>query len=73
MLDIKEGTNSGDLYKVKGKGINDSSLFGKGDMFVTIKVITPSKLSREQKKILKQLEKTKLSGEKEIKEFEKHL
>lgn len=73
MLDIKEGTNSGDLYKVKGKGINDSSLFGKGDMFVTIKVITPSKLTRDQKKILKQLDKTKLNNEKELKEFDKYL
>lgn len=73
ILDIKEGTNSEDIYKLKGKGINESSFFGKGDMYVTIKVITPSKLSKEQRKILQELEKTDLDNEKEIKEFNKYI
>lgn len=73
ILDIKEGTNSGDLYKLKGKGVNEAGVFGKGDMYVKIKVVTPSKLSKEQKKLFQQLDKTKLHNEKEIKEFNKHV
>ena len=55
-LKIPSGTQSGNVLKVKGKGvphINESSR--RGDLLVTIRVITPGKLSKKEKDLLKQL------------------
>lgn len=54
-LDIHPGTQSGEVYSLKGKGIQ--GLRGKrvGDLNVIIKVVTPPNLNNEQKTLLKQL------------------
>ena len=49
-LDIPEGTQSGKVFSVRGKGIN--SKFGVGNLYVTVTVEVPSKLSRAQKQRL---------------------
>ena len=69
-LNVSAGTNSGDKQRVKGKGIDNKYRRHKGDMYVIFKVYTPKKLSREQKKLIDQLDKTDLETV-EIKEFEK--
>jgi len=51
---IPEGTQSGKVFFVRGKGIKSSR--GTGDLYIEVTVEVPSKLSREQKKILEQLE-----------------
>ncbi len=51
---IPEGTQSGKIFFVRGKGIKSSR--GTGDLYIEVIVEVPSKLSREQKKILEQLE-----------------
>ena len=55
-LDIPAGTQSGIVQKIAGKGIPHLRSDGRGDEFVTIKVLTPQNLSRHQKKLLKQFE-----------------
>jgi molecular chaperone DnaJ len=52
---VAEGTESGSTFRVRGKGMPDVSGRGRGDLLVTIKVVTPGKLTREQKKLLQQL------------------
>ncbi len=52
---IPEGTQSGKIFVIRGKGIKSSR--GTGDLIVTVIVEIPAKLSREQKKLLEQLEK----------------
>lgn len=52
---IPEGTQSGKVFFVRGKGIK--SRRGTGDLYIVITVEVPSKLNREQKKALEQLEK----------------
>ena len=59
-LTIKEGAETGDKYRLKGKGIEDVHSYRKGDMYVIIKVVTPKKLSRDQKKLFESLSKTDL-------------
>lgn len=59
-LTIPGGTDSGDKQRLKGKGIKDSSRRRTGDMYVIFKVITPKKLSRDQKKLFESLSKTDL-------------
>jgi molecular chaperone DnaJ len=54
-LKIPEGTQSGSIFRIKGKGIPSLNGRGRGDLFVTVNVITPAKLTREQKKLLEQL------------------
>jgi molecular chaperone DnaJ len=52
---VPEGTESGQSFRLRGRGMPDVAGRGRGDLFVTMKVITPRKLTREQKKVLEQL------------------
>jgi molecular chaperone DnaJ len=52
---IPESTQTGTMFRIRGQGMPDVSGRGKGDLLVTVKVITPKKLSREQRKLLEQL------------------
>ena len=54
---IPEGTQTGTTFRLRGQGMPDVTgrASGKGDLLVTVKVITPKKLSREQRKLLEQL------------------
>lgn len=51
---VPECTQSGKVFFVRGKGIKCSR--GTGDLYVEILVEIPSKLSREQKKLLEELD-----------------
>lgn len=53
---VKEGTQPGDLFRIKGKGIPYVNGRGTGDEIVQIIVEMPKNLTSEQKKILRQLE-----------------
>ena len=57
-LKILEGTQPGDEYKLKGRGIPFLRSAGRGDQFVKIKVEIPRALSNDQKKKLEALEST---------------
>jgi molecular chaperone DnaJ len=52
---VPEGTESGQSFRLRGRGMPDVSGRGRGDLFITLKVTTPRKLTREQKKLLEQL------------------
>lgn len=54
---IAEGTESGSTLRLRGKGMPDVSGRGRGDLFITIKVVTPHKLTKEQRQLLEQLRK----------------
>jgi molecular chaperone DnaJ len=54
-LKIPEGTQSGAVFRIKGKGLADPRGGGKGDLYYHVRVLTPSKLTREQRKLLEQL------------------
>jgi molecular chaperone DnaJ len=56
-LDIPEGTQSGQIFRKKGKGLPDPH-GGRGDLYVNIRVVVPSKLTREQRRALEQLGET---------------
>ena len=53
-LEIPEGTQSGQIFRQKGKGLPNPH-GGKGDLYVNIRVVMPSKVSREQRRLLEQL------------------
>ena len=60
-LQIPAGTNSGDKQRIKARGIKNSTTGNTGDMYIIFKVITPSKLSRDQKKLFEELMETNLN------------
>jgi molecular chaperone DnaJ len=52
---IPEGTQTGTTFRVRGRGMPDvTGRGGRGDLLVTVKVLTAKKLSKEQKKLLEQ-------------------
>jgi molecular chaperone DnaJ len=52
---IPESTQTGTTFRLRGRGMPDVSGRGKGDLLITVKVFTPKKISREQRKLLEQL------------------
>ncbi len=54
-LRIEPGTESGQVTRLKGKGVPNVNRRGRGDLYVTIHVVTPTDLSREQRKLFEQL------------------
>src|SRR6267143_2327184 len=54
-LKIPEGTQSGAVFRIKGKGLADPRGGGKGDLYYHVRVMTPVKLTREQRKLVEQL------------------
>lgn len=67
-INIPAGTDGGDKQRIKGKGIDNKTNHSKGDMYLIMKVITPKKLSRDQKKLIDELNKTLLE-DKELSRF----
>ena len=51
-LIVPAGTQPGQILKLKGQGVKDERSGRSGDQFVHIKVVVPTNLSKEQKKIL---------------------
>ncbi len=54
-LKIPEGTQSGAVFRLKGKGLADPRGGGKGDLYYHVRVLTPTKLTREQRKLIEDL------------------
>lgn len=73
ILEVKAGTQNGSKVKLKGRGVKVANSIRKGDLFIIFNVIIPTKLNREQKKLIEQLSKTDLENESEIKEFKKFI
>ena len=58
MLKIPEATQSGTVLKIRGKGVPVLNGHGKGDLFVEVRVQTPSKLTKRQRELLQELQST---------------
>jgi molecular chaperone DnaJ len=53
-LTITEGAQTGSIFRMKGKGLPNPN-GGKGDLYVSVRVVTPAKLTRDQRKLFEQL------------------
>ena len=65
--DIPEGTQTGTVFRLRGKGIPVLNGRGRGDQYVTVYIETPRNLNREQKEALKKFSKSLGEGN-----YEKH-
>ena len=57
-IKVPEGTQSGKAFKLRSKGVPHLNSSGKGDLIVEIRVQTPSKLTKQQKDLLRELGET---------------
>lgn len=60
--DLAEGTQTGSIFTLKGKGIKNINGKGTGDLYFTVIVDVPKKLNNEQRELLKKF--AELDGEK---------
>ena len=72
-LTIPAGSETGDKHRIKGKGVAELNSFRKGDLYVILRVVTPKKLSRDQKKLFEELNKTNLSAETEFSNIKEYM
>ena len=54
-LKVPEGTQTGTTFRLRGKGLHGLQSSGKGDLFVRVRVQTPSKLTKKQRELLEEL------------------
>ena len=62
---IPEGTQTGAVFRVEGQGLPNVDGSGKGSEFVLVKVVTPTDLTSEEKKLLKDFRKLRDHSENE--------
>ena len=54
---VEEGTQTGTIFRLKGKGMPMLGSRGRGDLYAAVNLITPTSLSREQRRLLEELAK----------------
>ena len=55
MIKIPPGTQSGDVFRLRGKGMPDVRLAGLGDMLVQVNIEVPKQVTEEEEELLRQL------------------
>lgn len=60
-MKLAPGTQSGSVFRLKGKGVPDVRGYGRGDELVRVTIETPRKLTARQRELLEEF--AKLSGE----------
>jgi molecular chaperone DnaJ len=56
-IKVAEGTQTGTTLRLRGKGMPEVNGRGRGDLFATVQVQIPKKLSKEQRQLMEQLAK----------------
>jgi molecular chaperone DnaJ len=54
-LNIPAGTQTDSTFRIKGRGISKRGGAARGDLYVTVDVVVPTKLTREQRELLTKL------------------
>jgi len=57
-LKVPAGTQTGSTFRIKGRGVSRRGGSSRGDLYVTVDVAVPAKLSREQKELILKLAAT---------------
>ena len=55
LVEVPAGTESGKVLRISGKGIPHFGGYGRGNLYIQLKVKTPKKLSRKQKELFDRL------------------
>ena len=73
ILEIKPGTQNYTKLKLRGKGIKSPNSLVRGNMYVVVNIIIPTKLNRKQRSLLEDLLDSGLDNEDAFKEYQKNL
>jgi molecular chaperone DnaJ len=57
-IKVPEGTQSGREFKLRGKGVPHLNESGKGDLVVEVRVATPTRLTKAQRELMRQMAET---------------
>jgi len=57
ILKVPEGVQSGTMLKIRGKGVPVLNGHGRGDLYVEVRVQTPSKLTKQQRELMQELQR----------------
>jgi molecular chaperone DnaJ len=57
-LSVPAGTQTGSTFRIKGRGISKRGGSARGDLYVTVDIVVPSKVTKEQKELLTKLSAT---------------
>jgi len=63
-MKIPPGTQSSTIFRLRGKGIKHVHHSSYGDLYVEVKVVTPTKLNTKEKELFKQLSQTEQTPQK---------
>lgn len=55
MMKVPSGTQSGQVFRLRGKGIPDVNGYGTGDQLVRVMVWTPARLNRQEQELFQEL------------------
>jgi molecular chaperone DnaJ len=58
VLKVPEGTQTDTTFKIRNKGVPELNGRGRGDLYVRLKVHTPTKLNKRQRELLEELKQT---------------
>lgn len=61
-IDIPEGTQTAEVFKIRGKGMPRLKGHGHGDQYVVLNVVTPTGLTKRQKELLRDFEAARSKG-----------
>jgi molecular chaperone DnaJ len=56
-MKIPAGTQGGEVFRIRGKGIPHLGRYGRGDHLVTVKLLVPKKMSHDEKQLIEKLAK----------------
>ena len=70
-MKVPAGTQSGTKFRLVNKGIKDSRSGMTGHQYVIAKVVTPSKLTKEQTELFTKLSKTNEKNESALEKIKK--
>ena len=70
-VEIPAGTQPNQIIRLKGRGVKDLRKGTPGDEYVHIKLQTPTKISKEQRKLLEEYKKSETKGESFFEKFKK--
>lgn len=73
VMAIDAGTQNDTKLRIKGKGVENPNSGRKGDMYIIVNVVVPTKLDRNQKELIKQLSETDLENSSEFKTIKKYM
>jgi len=55
---VPEGTQTGSVFRIRGKGLPSLEGRGQGDLYVSVHVVIPTHLSRDQRRLMEMLYET---------------